>query len=111
MKKIFNIMLLTVLMLTVTTTPAFAQDARQRTTETIVQDALALMPLQNQTDFNREMEDIAKAAPKSIEVLVGMMQPSPTMLQLLLMPSIRKLFLTDSVQLLPRLRTSMFVSS
>ena len=69
-------MLLTVLMLTVTTTPAFAQDARQRTTETIVQDALALMPLQNQTDFNREMEDIAKAAPKSIEVLVGMMQPT-----------------------------------
>ena len=76
MKKIFNIMLLTVLMLTVTTPPAFAQDARQRTTETIVQDALALMPLQNQTDFNREMEDIAKAAPKSIEVLVGMMQPT-----------------------------------
>ena len=69
-------MLLAVLMLTVTTTPAFAQDARQRTTETIVQDALALMPLQNQTDFNREMEDIAKAAPKSIEVLVGMMQPT-----------------------------------
>ena len=67
---------MTVLMLTVTTTPAFAQDARQRTTETIVQDALALMPLQNQTDFNREMEDIAKAAPKSIEVLVGMMQPT-----------------------------------
>lgn len=63
-------------MLTVTTTPAFAQDARQRTTQTIVQDALALMPLQNQTDFNREMEDIAKAAPKSIEVLVGMMQPT-----------------------------------
>ncbi|MBR6170881.1 MAG: hypothetical protein IKQ51_09315, partial [Bacteroidaceae bacterium] len=76
MKKIFNIMLLTVLMLTVTTTPAFAQDARQRTTETIVQDALALMPLQNQTDFNREMEDIAKAAPQSIQVLVGMMQPT-----------------------------------
>ena len=76
MKKIFNILLLAVLMLTVTTTPAFAQDARQRTTETIVQDALALMPLQNQTDFNREMEDIAKAAPKSIEVLVGMMQPT-----------------------------------
>ena len=69
-------MLLTVLMLTVTTTPAFAQDARQRTTETIVQAALALMPLQNQTAFNREMEDIAKAAPKSIEVLVGMMQPT-----------------------------------
>ena len=76
MKKIFNILLLTVLMLTVTTTPSFAQDARQRTTQTIVQDALALMPLQNQADFNREMEDIAKAAPQSIQVLVGMMQPT-----------------------------------
>ena len=76
MKKIYNILLLAVLMLTVTTTPAFAQDARQRTTQTIVQDALALMPLQNQTDFNREMEDLAKAAPQSIQVLVGMMQPT-----------------------------------
>ena len=63
-------------MLTVTTAPAFAQDGRQRTTQTIVQDALALLPLQNQTDFNREMEDIAKAAPLSIEILVGMMQPT-----------------------------------
>jgi hypothetical protein len=76
MKKIFNILLLAVLMLTVTTAPAFAQDGRQRTTQTIVQDALALMPLQNQTDFNREMEDIAKAAPQSIQILVGMLQPT-----------------------------------
>jgi hypothetical protein len=76
MKKIFNILLLAALMLTVTTAPAFAQDGRQRTTQTIVQDALALLPLQNQTDFNREMEDIAKAAPLSIEILVGMMQPT-----------------------------------
>ena len=76
MKKIFNILLLTVLMLTVTTTPTFAQDARQRTTQTIVQDALALMPLQNQTDFNREMEDIAKTAPQSIEILAAMLQPT-----------------------------------
>ena len=76
MKKIFNILLLAVLMLTVNTAPAFAQDARQRTTQTIVQDALALMPLQNQTDFNREMEDIAKAAPQSIQLLVSMMQPT-----------------------------------
>jgi len=68
--------MLAVLMLTVTTTPAFAQDARQRTTQTIVQDALALMPLQNQTDFNREMEDLAKAAPQSIQILVGMMLPT-----------------------------------
>ena len=76
MKKILNIILLTVMTLTVTTTPTFAQDARQRTTQTIVQDALALMPLQNQTDFNREMEDIAKTAPQSIEILAAMLQPT-----------------------------------
>lgn len=76
MKKTLNILLLAVLMLTVTATPAFAQDGRQRTTQTIVQDALALMPLQTQADFNREMEDLAKAAPQSIELLVNMMQPT-----------------------------------
>lgn len=76
MKKIFNILMLTVLMLTVNTAPAFAQDARQRTTQTIVQDALALMPLQTQADFNREMEDIAKAAPQSIQILADMLQPT-----------------------------------
>ena len=76
MKKILNILLLAVLMLTVTATPAFAQDGRQRTTQTIVQDALALMPLQTQADFNREMEDLAKAAPQSVEILAGMLQPT-----------------------------------
>ena len=51
-----------------------AQDARQRTPETIVEDVLAQMPTQNQADFNREMDYLAQAAPKSIALLAGMLQ-------------------------------------
>lgn len=59
-----------------TVMPVIAQDARQRTVETIVQDALALMPVQHQNDFNREMEDLAKAAPQSVQILAQMLQPA-----------------------------------
>lgn len=56
--------------------PMQAQDARQRKTETIVQDVLALMPLQAQQDYNREMTSLAQSAPQSIELLAGMLQPA-----------------------------------
>ncbi len=75
MKKILNILLAAILMMTVSM-PLSAQDDRQRTPETIVQDVLALMPTQNQSDFNREMNSLAQAAPKSIELLVAMLQPA-----------------------------------
>ncbi|MCF0160207.1 MAG: hypothetical protein HUJ99_05410, partial [Bacteroidaceae bacterium] len=73
MKK--SILLFTAV-LTLAIHPVAAQDARQRTVETIVQDALALMPIQHQNDFNREMEDLAKAAPQSIQILAQMLQPA-----------------------------------
>lgn len=72
MKKIF-LLITAVLMASLS---VMAQDARQRTVETIVQDALALMPVQHQNDFNREMEDLAKAAPQSVQILAQMMQPA-----------------------------------
>ena len=56
--------------------PLPAQDARQRKPETIVQDVLALMPIQSQADYNREMEPLVQAAPLSIEMLAAMMQPA-----------------------------------
>ena len=56
--------------------PLSAQDARQRTPETIVQDVLALMPIQSQADYNREMEPLVQAAPVSIEMLAAMLQPA-----------------------------------
>ena len=56
--------------------PLSAQDARQRKPETIVQDVLALMPIQSQADYNREMEPLVQAAPVSIEMLAAMLQPA-----------------------------------
>ena len=56
--------------------PSFAQDARNRATETIIQDVLALVPIQNQTDFNNEMQPLVSAAPKSITMLAAMLKPA-----------------------------------
>lgn len=53
-----------------------AQDARQRTTETIVQDVLAALPTDNLTDCYVQMADLAKAAPASMEILGSMLQPA-----------------------------------
>ena len=47
----------------------FAQDARQRTVETIVQDVLAALPAENLTDCYVQMADLAKSAPASVEML------------------------------------------
>jgi len=55
---------------------SFAQDARNRSTETIVQDVLALMPIQKQADFNNEMQPLVQAAPKSITMLAAMLKPA-----------------------------------
>ena len=56
--------------------PVIAQDARNRATETIVQDVLALVPIQNQADFNNEMQPLVAAAPKSITMLAAMLKPA-----------------------------------
>ena len=56
--------------------PSFAQDARNRSTETIVQDVLALVPIQKQADFNTEMQPLVQAAPKSITTLAAMLKPA-----------------------------------
>ena len=56
--------------------PSFAQDARNRSTETIVQDVLALVPIQKQADFNTEMQPLVQAAPKSITMLAAMLKPA-----------------------------------
>ena len=53
-----------------------AQDARQRTVETIVQDVLAALPTDNLADCYVQMADLAKAAPASVEMLAGMLQPA-----------------------------------
>ena len=55
---------------------SFAQDARNRSAETIVQDVLAIVPIQKQADFNNEMQPLVQAAPKSITMLAAMLKPA-----------------------------------
>ena len=71
-----KISLLITLLLLVTWMPLQAQDGRQRTPETVVQDVLAQMPTPNAADYNREMEFLAKGAPRTVELLVKMLQPA-----------------------------------
>lgn len=52
----------------------FAQDARNRTTTTIVGDVLAAMPVEKPADLKVQMTDLAKAAPESVEMIAAMMQ-------------------------------------
>ncbi|MBO7137243.1 MAG: DUF1080 domain-containing protein [Bacteroidaceae bacterium] len=72
MKRTLYILLAAILL----SMPSFAQDARNRSTETIVQDVLALVPIQKQADFNTEMQPLVQAAPKSITMLAAMLKPA-----------------------------------
>lgn len=72
MKKYWYLLLLFILV----AVPLNAQDARQRTVGTIVQDVLAQMPTQDAKSMETEMADLAKNAPKTVEMLVGMMKPA-----------------------------------
>lgn len=55
---------------------SFAQDARQRTVETIAQDVLAVLPTDNLEEFYVQMKDLADAAPESVEYLAKRLKPS-----------------------------------
>ena len=72
MKRTLYIILAAILL----SMPSFAQDARNRAPETIVQDVLALVPIQKQADFNNEMQPLVQAAPKSITILAAMLKPA-----------------------------------
>lgn len=75
MRKFYHIILSALLLMTVAL-PGIAQDERQRKPETIVQDVLAQVPVQKQADYNREMEDLAKGAPATVQILCKMLQPA-----------------------------------
>lgn len=55
---------------------ADAQDARQRSVTTIVQDALALLPAKTEAELLPLVQDIASSAPESVEILGGMLVPA-----------------------------------
>ena len=54
----------------------YAQDARQRTVETVVADVLAAMPANNSADFDAQMSDLAGAAPSSVTQIAAMLKPA-----------------------------------
>ena len=70
MKKIFTVIVCALAL----SLSLFAQDARQRTVDTIVGDVLAQMPSQNAEALRSDMLDLAKAAPESIVKLASMLQ-------------------------------------
>ena len=71
MKKIYSVLILLALAVSV-----YAQDARQRTVQTIVADVLAAMPAQNSADFATQMGDLAAAAPQSVVEVAKLMKPA-----------------------------------
>lgn len=71
MKKTFSAIICLVLALSLG-----AQDARQRSIDTIVADVLAAMPAQNAADQATQMADLAASAPSSIVKVASMLKPA-----------------------------------
>ena len=71
MKKLYSIALLLVLSLSL-----YAQDARNRTVETVVADVLAAMPAQTADVLSSHMADLAAAAPQSVVEVAKLMKPA-----------------------------------
>ena len=73
MKKIYSIILLLVLSLSL-----HAQDARNRTVETVVADVLAAMPAPTADVLAGHMADLAATAPQSVVEVAKLMKPAAT---------------------------------
>ena len=71
MKKLISSILFLAATLTLS-----AQDARQRTVETVVADVLAAMPANNSSDLDTQMADLAAAAPSSVVETAKMLKPA-----------------------------------
>ena len=75
-KKLFVIFSVLLPFILISAVSADAQDARQRSTTTIVQDALALLPAQTAEDMKAPVQDLTFYAPETIEILCGMLVPA-----------------------------------
>ena len=69
MKK--NIFILITGLLLFIAGPSFAQDARNRTPQTVVSDVLARIPAQNAADALADAADLAASAPATVTILSG----------------------------------------
>ena len=72
MKKLF----IAILLLALVPFAAGAQDARQRTAETIVADALAQLPAQTPKAFDGLMQELAATGADGIRMMAGMLVPA-----------------------------------
>ena len=72
MKKIF----ITILLAALVPFVAGAQDARQRTAETIVADGLAQLPSQTPKAFDALMQELAATGADGIRMMAGMLVPA-----------------------------------
>ena len=72
MRKILS----SIILLLALVSSAYAQDARQRTVETVVADVLAAMPANSAADFDAQMSDLALSAPSSVTQIAVMLKPA-----------------------------------
>lgn len=70
MKRIFSTILTLVCALTL-----MAQSPANRTVTTIVADVLAQMPAKNQTEFDKQMNDLSTTGVEGVQMLVGRLNP------------------------------------
>ena len=71
MKKILYLLLLFLLPVT-----AGAQDARQRSSETIVADCLAQLPAEDSASLDAVMQELAATGARGVEMMAGMLVPA-----------------------------------
>ncbi|MCR5139198.1 MAG: DUF1080 domain-containing protein [Bacteroidaceae bacterium] len=76
MKKIQFLLLIWILALVQPVLPLSAQDARRRTTATIIADGLAQLPAKDVTVFNSVMNEIASTGAAGVQSLADMLVPA-----------------------------------
>lgn len=76
MKKIQFLLLTWILALVLPVLPLSAQDARHRTTATIIADGLAQLPAKDVTVFNTVMNEIASTGAAGVQSLADMLVPA-----------------------------------
>ena len=76
MKKIQFLLLIWILALVQPVLPLSAQDARRRTTATIIADGLAQLPAKDVTVFNTVMNEIASTGAAGVQSLADMLVPA-----------------------------------
>ena len=76
MKTIIRHSLIALALAAIMPLSAMAQDARQRTTATVIADALAQMPASTEANYNTVMKDLAATGAEGVQQLAAMLVPA-----------------------------------